>query len=119
MDKDEVIFLLIIISALYIYIICIKDIISNINNKFKVKRCRKSIISLKIDGKSHFPGISYSSGVNNLGANPKLPDSYIINCSDENDVNYFINDKEVFESYDIGDAIKLELIEKLDKNNEV
>lgn len=119
MDKNKFIFLLFTICSLYIYTICIKEFLNNIINKLKVKTCRESIINLRIDNKMHCPGRSYNSGVNHLWANPKLPDSYIINCSDKNDVNYSINDKEIFYNYDVGDMIKLKLIENLDKNNEI
>lgn len=119
MDKDKFIFIIFVILAICAYIICIKDFIGSVINKFKVKVCRESIITVSIDNKCHFPGLSYSAGVNTLGARPKYPDTYMIYCSDENGITYFINDKEIFNNYDLGDMIKLKLVEKLGRNNEV
>ena len=97
----------------------LKSFFFNIINKLRVKTCRESTINIRIDAKMYCPGMNYNNGLNHLWGNPKLPDSYMINCSDKNNVKYLINDKEIFDNYDVGDMIKFKLIEKLDKNNEL
>lgn len=119
MNKEKVIFFLFIVVAIFAYTACIKDFINNIMSKLKVKACRESIINLKIERKMYSSGWSYSSGVNHLWARPRLPNSYIVNCRDKKGVNYVINDKEIFDNYEVDDVIELKLFEKLDKNNDV
>ncbi|WP_296648743.1 hypothetical protein [Romboutsia sp. 13368] len=48
----------------------------------------------------------------------KLPDTYIIELEYEKS-KYEINDKEIFNSYEVGHLIKLKLVKNLDKNKNI
>jgi len=48
----------------------------------------------------------------------KLPSTYIVELEYEGN-KYEINDKEIFNSYEIGQFIKLKLVKRLDENKNI
>ena len=48
----------------------------------------------------------------------KLPSTYVVELQYEGN-NYEINDKEIFESYEIRQFIKLKLVKSLDQNRNI
>lgn len=119
LDKDLLLFLLIAVVTIYILVIDTKKYIYKIKLKLRTKSIKESIIDLTIVKKYYYKGLHYNPGVKTFGYYPNLPDSYIIDCIDNDNRKYTINDKDIFQLYDINDIIQIKLIEKLDKNNQV
>lgn len=115
LDKDILLFSLIAVGIIYMLAIDAKEDIYKVKLKFKTKNIKESIIDVTIVKKYYLKGTSY----NTVDARPKLPDSYIIDCIDNDNRKYTINDKDIFELHDINDIIQIKLIEKLDKDNNV
>ena len=114
----ENLFWIIIIIFGSIYLIFLE--IRNYNNqkllKSKIKFTEEYIIEMKIINKIFSKGTIMKIGGNVLPS--VLPNTYIIELEYEGS-NYEINDKEIFNSYEIGQFIKLKLVKSLDKDKNI
>ena len=94
--------------------------IRNYNNrkllKSKIKFTEEYIIEMKIINKIFSKGTIMKIGGNVLPS--VLPNTYIIELEYQGS-NYEINDKEIFNSYKIGQFIKLKLVKSLDKDKNI
>jgi hypothetical protein len=114
----ENLFWIIIIIFGSIYLIFLE--IRNYNNqnllKSKIKFTEEYIIEMKIINKIFSKGTIMKIGGNVLPS--VLPNTYIIELEYKG-INYEINDKEIFNSYEIGQFIKLKLVKSLDKDKNI
>ena len=114
----ENLFWIIIIVFGSIYLIFLE--IRNYNNqnllKSKIKFTEEYIIEMKIINKIFSKGTIMKIGGNVLPS--VLPNTYIIELEYKG-INYEINDKEIFNSYEIGQFIKLKLVKSLDKDKNI
>ena len=114
----ENLFWIIIIVFGSIYLIFLE--IRNYNNqnllKSKIKFTEEYIIEMKIINKIFSKGTIMKIGGNVLPS--VLPNTYIIELEYQG-INYEINDKEIFNSYEIGQFIKLKLVKSLDKDKNI
>ena len=114
----ENLFWIIIIIFGSIYLIFLE--IKNYNNqnylKYKIKFTEEYTIEMKIINKIFSKGTIMKIGGNVLPS--VLPNTYIIELEYQG-INYEINDKEIFNSYEIGQFIKLKLVKSLDKDKNI
>ena len=114
----ENLFWIIIIIFGSIYLIFLE--IRNYNNqnllKSKIKFTEEYIIEMKIINKIFSKGSIMTIGGNILPS--VLPNTYIIELEYEGS-NYEINDKEIFNSYEVGQFINLKLVKSLDKDKNI
>ena len=114
----ENLFWIIIIIFGSIYLIFLE--IRNYNNrkllKSKIKFTEEYIIEMKIINKIFSKGTIMKIGGNILPS--VLPNTYIIELEYEGS-NYEINDKEIFNSYEVGQFINLKLVKSLDKDKNI
>ena len=114
----ENLFWIIVIVFGSIYLIFLE--IRNYNNKKRVKSriisAEESIVDMKIINKRFCKGTIVRIGGTILPS--KLPDTYIIELEYEGS-NYEINDKEIFTSHEVGQYIRLKLIESLDEDKNI
>ena len=114
----ENLFWIIIIIFGSIYLIFLE--IRNYNNqkllKSKIKFTEEYIIEMKIINKIFSKGTIMKIGGNVLPS--VLPNTYIIELEYEGS-NYEINDKEIFNSYEVGQFINLKLVKSLDKDKNI
>lgn len=84
--------------------------------KSKIKYTQENIVEMKITKKTFSKGVmTVVTGSKLLS---RLPDTYIIELEYKGS-KYEINDKEIFNSYDVGQSIKLKLVESLDENKNI
>lgn len=114
----ENLFWIIIIIFGSIYLIFLE--IENYNNKkylkYKIKFTEEYIVEMKIINKTFSKGTIMRIGGAILPS--VLPNTYTIELEYEGS-NYKINDKEIFNSYEIGQFIRLKLIECSDKDKNI
>ena len=114
----ENLFWIIIIIFGSIYLIFLE--IENYNNKkylkYKIKFTEEYIVEMKIINKTFSKGTIMRIGGAILPS--VLPNTYTIELEYEGS-NYEINDKEIFNSYEIGQFINLKLVESLDKDKNI
>ena len=114
----ENLFWIIVIIFGSIYLIFLE--IRNYNNqkllKSKIKFTEEYIIEMKIINKIFSKGTIMKIGGNVLPS--VLPNTYIIELEYEGS-NYEINDKEIFNSYELGQFINLKLVKSLDKDKNI
>ena len=114
----ENLFWIIIIIFGSIYLIFLE--IKNYNNqkylKSKIKFTEEHIVEMKIINKIFSKGTIMRTGGAILPS--MLPNTYTIELEYEVS-NYKINDKEIFNSYEIGQFIRLKLIECSDKDKNI
>ena len=114
----ENLFWIIIIIFGSIYLIFLE--IENYNNKkylkYKIKFTEEYIVEMKIINKIFFKGTIMRIGGAILPS--VLPNTYTIELEYEGS-NYKINDKEIFNSYEIGQFINLKLVKSLDKDKNI
>ena len=114
----ENLFWIIIIIFGSIYLIFLE--IKNYNNqkylKSKIKFTEEHIVEMKIINKIFSKGTIMRTGGAILPS--MLPNTYTIELEYEGS-NYKINDKEIFNSYEIGQFIRLKLIECSDKDKNI
>ena len=114
----ENLFWIIIIIFGSIYLIFLE--IRNYNNqnllKSKIKFTEEYIIEMKIINKIFSKGTIMKIGGNVLPS--VLPNTYIIELEYKG-INYEINDKEIFNSYELGQFITLKLVKSLDKDKNI
>ncbi len=101
-----------------IYLIFLE--IENYNNKkylkYKIKFTEEYIVEMKIINKTFSKGTIMRIGGAILPS--VLPNTYTIELEYEGS-NYEINDKEIFNSYEIGQFINLKLVKNLDKDKNI
>ena len=114
----ENLFWIIIIIFGSIYLIFLE--IENYNNKkylkYKIKFTEEYIVEMKIINKTFSKGTIMRIGGAILPS--VLPITYTIELEYEGS-NYEINDKEIFNSYEIGQFINLKLVKNLDKDKNI
>ena len=114
----ENLFWIIIIIFGSIYLIFLE--IKNYNNqnylKSKIKFTEEYIVEMKIINKTFSKGTIMRIGGAILPS--VLPNTYTIELEYEGS-NYKINDKEIFNSYEIGQFINLKLVKNLDKDKNI
>lgn len=114
----ENLFWIIIIIFGSIYLIFLE--IKNYNNqkylKSKIKFTEEHIVEMKIINKIFSKGTIMRTGGAILPS--MLPNTYTIELEYEGS-NYKINDKEIFNSYEIGQFINLKLVKNLDKDKNI
>ena len=114
----ENLFWIIIIIFFFIYLIFLE--IENYNNKkylkYKIKFTEEYIVEMKIINKTFSKGTIMRIGGAILPS--VLPNTYTIELEYEGS-NYEINDKEIFNSYEIGQFINLKLVKNLDKDKNI
>ncbi|MDU7535799.1 MAG: hypothetical protein E7K67_02260 [Peptostreptococcaceae bacterium] len=114
----ENLFWIIIIIFGSIYLIFLE--IENYNNKkylkYKIKFTEEYIVEMKIINKTFSKGTIKIIGGDILPS--VLPNTYTIELEYEGS-NYEINDKEIFNSYEIGQFINLKLVKNLDKDKNI
>ena len=114
----ENLFWIIIIIFGSIYLIFLE--IENYNNKkylkYKIKFTEEYIFEMKIINKTFSKGTIMRIGGAILPS--VLPNTYTIELEYEGS-NYEINDKEIFNSYEIGQFINLKLVKNLDKDKNI
>ena len=114
----ENLFWIIIIIFGSIYLIFLE--IENYNNKkylkYKIKFTEEYIVEMKIINKTFSKGTIMRIGGAILPS--VLPNTYTIELEYEGS-NYEINDKEIFNSYEIGQFINLNLVKNLDKDKNI
>ena len=114
----ENLFRIIIIIFGSIYLIFLE--IENYNNKnylkSKIKFTEEYIVEMKIINKTFSKGTIMRIGGAILPS--VLPNTYTIELEYEGS-NYKINDKEIFNSYEIGQFINLKLVKNLDKDKNI
>ena len=114
----ENLFWIIIIIFGSIYLIFLE--IENYNNKkylkYKIKFTEEYIVEMKIINKTFSKGTIMRIGGAILPS--VLPNTYTIELEYEGS-NYEINDKEIFNSYEIGQFINLKLFKNLDKDKNI
>ena len=114
----ENLFWIIIIIFGSIYLIFLE--IENYNNKkylkYKIKFTEEYIVEMKIINKTFSKGTIMRIGGAILPS--VLQNTYNIELEYEGS-NYEINDKEIFNSYEIGQFINLKLVKNLDKDKNI
>ena len=114
----ENLFWIIIIIFGSIYLIFLE--IEYYNNKkylkYKIKFTEEYIVEMKIINKTFSKGTIMRIGGAILPS--VLPNTYTIELEYEGS-NYEINDKEIFNSYEIGQFINLKLVKNLDKDKNI
>ena len=114
----ENLFWIIIIIFGSIYLIFLE--IENYNNKkylkYKIKFTEEYIVEMKIINKTFSKGTIMRIGGAILPS--VLRNTYTIELEYEGS-NYEINDKEIFNSYEIGQFINLKLVKNLDKDKNI
>ena len=114
----ENLFWIIIIIFGSIYLIFLE--IENYNNqnqlKSKIKFIEEYIVEMEIINKIFSKGTIMRIGGAILPS--MLPNTYTIELEYEGS-NYEINDKEIFNSYEIGQFINLKLVKSLDKDKNI
>ena len=86
------------------------------NLKYKIKFTEEYIVEMKIINKTFSKGTIMRIGGAILPS--VLPNTYTIELEYEGS-NYEINDKEIFNSYEIGQFINLKLVKNLDKDKNI
>ena len=114
----ENLFWIIIIIFGSIYLIFLE--IENYNNKkylkYKIKFTEEYIVEMKIINKTFSKGTIMRIGGAILPS--VLPSTYTIDLEYVGSI-YEINDKEIFNSYEIGQFINLKLVKNLDKDKNI
>ena len=108
--------IIIILGSMYLIFLDIR----NYNNKkylnSEIKFTEEYIVEMKIINKIFSKGTIMRIGGSILPS--ILPDTYTIKLEYEGN-NYEINDKEIFNYYEVGQFIKLKLVESLDKDKNI
>lgn len=111
---DDFIVLAGISGLIYLILIGIKDFVKNIYRKFRVSEIRVTNVNMTIKNKSFFKGMPCNYSDRNKYFISNLPNSYLLEL-EYKDKSYRINDKNIFETVNIGDNVMIRLIEKFDK----
>ena len=105
--------IIIILGSIYLIYIEVRNYKYKRSLKLKIKYIEEEIVSMKVINKKLSKGSIIKIGGNTLPS--KLPDTYIIEL-EYKESKYEINDKEIFNSCEVGQFIKLKLVKSLDEN---
>ena len=108
--------IIIIFGSIYLIFLEIKNYNNQKYLKSKIKFTEEHIVEMKIINKIFSKGTIMRTGGAILPS--MLPNTYTIELEYEGS-NYKINDKEIFNSYEIGQFIRLKLIECSDKDKNI
>lgn len=111
---DDYILLAAIAGLIYIILIGIRDFIRNIYRKFRVSEIKVTNVNMTVKNKYFIKGVPCNYAYRNKYFISTLPNSYLLEL-EYKDKPYKINDKDIFDTVNIGDTIMIRLIEKLDK----
>lgn len=108
--------IIIIFGSIYLIFLEIKNYNNQNHLKSKIKFTEEYIVEMKIINKTFSKGTIMRIGGAILPS--VLPNTYTIELEYEGS-NYEINDKEIFNSYEIGQFINLKLVKNLDKDKNI
>ncbi len=108
--------LVIILGSSYLLFIEFKNYKNRRRLKLKIKYTEENIVNMKIINKAFSKGVIMKVGGDIFPS--KLPDTYMVELEYKGS-KYEINDKEIFNLYNIGQNIKLKLVESLDENKNI
>ena len=108
--------IVIIFGSIYLIFLEIKNYNNQKHLKSKIKYTEEYIVEMKIINKIFSKGTIMRISGTILPS--VLPNTYTIELEYEGS-NYEINDKEIFNSYKIGQFIKLKLVKSLDKDKNI
>ena len=106
----------IVFGSIYLIFLEMRNFNNKKHLKFKIKFTEVNIVEMKIINKTFSKGTTMRSGGDILPS--VLPNTYTIELEYEGR-NYEINDKEIFNSYEIGQSVNLKLVESLDKDKNI
>lgn len=105
--------IIIVLCIAYLLLHEIKNRIAIKQLKLKIKYTEIQIVDMQITNKRFSKGMVLRIGGAILPS--KLPDTYIVELKYQ-DSNYEINDEKIYKFYEIGDFVKLKLINNLDES---
>ena len=108
--------IIIIFGSIYLIFLEIENYYNKKYLKYKIKFTEEYIVEMKIINKTFSKGTIMRIGGAILPS--VLPNTYTIELEYEGS-NYEINDKEIFNSYEIGQFINLKLVKNLDKDKNI
>ena len=108
--------IIIIFGSIYLIFLEIKNYNNQKHLKSKIKFTEEYIVEMKIISKIFSKGTIMRIGGDLIPS--VLPNTYTIELEYEGS-NYEINDKEIFDSYEIGQFINLKLVKSLDKDKNI
>ena len=108
--------IVIIFGSIYLIFLEIKNYNNQKHLKSKIKYTEEYIVEMKIINKIFSKGTIMRISGTILPS--VLPNTYTIELEYEGS-NYEINDKEIFNSYEIGQSVNLKLVESLDKDKNI
>ena len=108
--------IIIIFGSIYLIFLEIKNYNNQNQLKSKIKFIEEYIVEMEIINKIFSKGTIMRIGGAILPS--VLPNTYTIELEYEGS-NYKINDKEIFNSYEIGQFINLKLVKNLDKDKNI
>ena len=108
--------IIIIFGSIYLIFLEIENYKKKKYLKYKIKFTEEYIVEMKIINKTFSKGTIMRIGGAILPS--VLPNTYTIELEYEGS-NYEINDKEIFNSYEIGQFINLKLVKNLDKDKNI
>lgn len=108
--------IVIVFGSMYLLFVEIRNYINRRKLKLRIKYTEEDIVSMEIMNKIFCKGTIMTIGGDR--APSKLPGTYIVELEYEGN-KYEINDKEIFNSYEIGKFIKLKLVKRLDENKNI
>ena len=106
----------IVFGSIYLIFLEMRNFNNKKHLKFKIKFTEVNIVEMKIINKTFSKGTTMRIGGDILPS--VLPSTYTIELEYEGS-NYEINDKEIFNSYEIGQFINLKLVKSLDKDKNI
>lgn len=106
----------IVFGSIYLIFLEMRNFNNKKHLKFKIKFTEVNIVEMKIINKTFSKGTTMRIGGDILPS--VLPNTYTIELEYEGR-NYEINDKEIFNSYEIGQFINLKLVKSLDKDKNI
>ena len=108
--------IIIIFGSIYLIFLEIRNYNNKKHLKSKIKFTESHIVEMKVVNKLFSEGTIMRIGGAILPS--VLPNTYTIELEYEGS-NYEINDKEIFNSYEIGQFINLKLVKNLDKDKNI
>ena len=108
--------IIIIFGSIYLIFLEIRNYNNQKHLKSKIKYTEEYIVEMKIINKIFSKGTIMRISGTILPS--VLPNTYTIELEYEGS-NYEINDKEIFNSYEIGQFINLKLVKSLDKDKNI
>lgn len=108
--------IVIVLVSIYLLFIEIRNYKYKRSLKSKIKYTEEDIVNMEIMNKIFCEGTLMKMVADR--APSKLPSTYIVELEYEGN-KYEINDKEIFNSYEVGQFIKLKLVKRLDENKNI